>query len=782
LIRHNINDFSEAEWCWHPEIDQGTSTFILFRRAFNINKNQELTILVSADNRYNLYLDGELLGRGPCRGDLQHYQYEEYKYVLAAGEHILSAEVFVFPNGFRNEMGSWSELHAGGGFILEGYTAVESICTPENWKCCVDKSRKFRKWSEAWDRASVVPAPPMEEVSFAYSAENWKNKSYNDSDWVKPRFIGKPCLKDNCATDPSTQWMLTKRAIPQMRAKFYPVKDIVNCTNAELKINNGTLRGNLNRGKHRVLLDLGRNQTSMIHIKGDSGKGHLRIAYAESLFANNKKVFRGQVHDDSVGIGGNGHSDKLNLDSDSWEYHSYWYRSGRFIEITAELINDIETFEFSVEFISYPFDLKAKINGISWPELKDIFNVSWHTALCCAHEHYEDCPYWEQLQYVGDTRIQALISYAATGDGRLGKQAIEQFDNSRLPGGLTQSRYPSKYTQIIPGFSLIWVLMINDYYCYFGDESIIKNHGNGIRNVLDWFEDRRDKSTGLIGATGYWNVTDWSKSWPGGKSDRGEFLPETLINLFYAEACRIAGTLSNKISDFSIGEQFFKRCQQTINAVNEYCYDKAEKLYTDVPGKKWYSQHVNSLAILFDAADPSQYDHLTGAICNRDDLAQSTLYFNFYLLEALSKAGKYDGFETILDKWDEMLKLGFTTFPERPDPNTRSDCHAWSSSPVYEVITKYFGVTPGDSGFQRVKVAPKPGKIGFLSGQVPIGSNHNIQISWEIKEGNFVIVVCVDKDVGIDLELPDGTEQKIAAKNGNTYKYSCFVGRPVVIV
>jgi alpha-L-rhamnosidase len=44
-----------------------------------------------------------------------------------------------------------------------------------------------------------------------------------------------------------------------------------------------------------------------------------------------------------------------------------------------------------------------------------------------------DTPYWEQLQYVGDTRIQALISYAVTGDDRLAKQALKAFDDSRIP-------------------------------------------------------------------------------------------------------------------------------------------------------------------------------------------------------------------------------------------------------------------------------------------------------------------------------------------------------------
>ena len=73
-----------------------------------------------------------------------------------------------------------------------------------------------------------------------------------------------------------------------------------------------------------------------------------------------------------------------------------------------------------------------------------------------------DTPYCEQLQYVGDTRIQALISYAVAGDDRLARQALEAFDDSRFPDGITRSRYPSSLPQTIPTFSLLWVGMLHD--------------------------------------------------------------------------------------------------------------------------------------------------------------------------------------------------------------------------------------------------------------------------------------------------------------------------------
>ena len=52
----------------------------------------------------------------------------------------------------------------------------------------------------------------------------------------------------------------------------------------------------------------------------------------------------------------------------------------------------------------------------------------------------------------GDTRIQALVTLYLSGDDRLVRNAIQQFEESRIPDGLTQSRYPTDLPQLIPPF------------------------------------------------------------------------------------------------------------------------------------------------------------------------------------------------------------------------------------------------------------------------------------------------------------------------------------------
>ena len=119
-------------------------------------------------------------------------------------------------------------------------------------------------------------------------------------------------------------------------------------------------------------------------------------------------------------------------------------------------------------FTAYPFAEKAGFDS-SDPALKAIWDTGWRTARLCAGETFFDCPYYEQLQYIGDTRVEALITLGVSGDDRLMCNAILDFHESRISDGLTASRYPSRQTQLIPPYSLFWIAMLHDYWMYRGD-------------------------------------------------------------------------------------------------------------------------------------------------------------------------------------------------------------------------------------------------------------------------------------------------------------------------
>jgi len=105
-------------------------------------------------------------------------------------------------------------------------------------------------------------------------------------------------------------------------------------------------------------------------------------------------------------------------------------------------------------------------------------------------------------------------------------------------------------------------------------------------------------------------------------------------------------------------------------------------------------------------------------VANDQTLIQATFYYRFYLMQAMKKAGLADKYVEMLQPWRDMLKIGLTTFAEKPEP-TRSDCHAWSSSPNYEMLATVCGIEPAEAGFRSVRIEPHLGNLQWVEGSMP---------------------------------------------------------------
>ncbi|NMC82735.1 MAG: hypothetical protein GYA63_07785, partial [Armatimonadetes bacterium] len=61
-----------AYWIWDegiPRTVPGEHEVRYFRRTFQAEPGARLTVRVSADSRYELFLNGERVSVGPCKGD-----------------------------------------------------------------------------------------------------------------------------------------------------------------------------------------------------------------------------------------------------------------------------------------------------------------------------------------------------------------------------------------------------------------------------------------------------------------------------------------------------------------------------------------------------------------------------------------------------------------------------------------------------------------------------------------------------------------------------------------
>jgi hypothetical protein len=343
--------------------------------------------------------------------------------------------------------------------------------------------------------------------------------------------------------------------------------------------------------------------------------------------------------------------------------------------------------------------------------------INWRVLRLCAWETYFDTPYYEQLQYIGDTRLQALVTLYMSGDDRLMRQAITHFDISRIPEGITASRYPSDLGQYIPTFSLLWVAMVHDYWMYRDDEPYLRGLMPGVRSVLAWFEEKVDEA-GLVGPLPWWPFVDWTDGWASGMPPGAQDGHSVMITLQYVYALQRAVELEESIGRQAEANRLRALAGRLLEAVRSQSYDSERGLFRDSLEQATFSQHTNTMAILTGAVPEGERRALMERVLDDPSLTQAGYYFEFYVFEALREAGLASRYIEQLAPWQEMLAQGLTTTPEEPPPS-RTDSHAWAAHPNRGLLATVLGIRPGEPGFKSVLIAPHLGPLQRAEGRMP---------------------------------------------------------------
>ncbi|MEO0734307.1 MAG: alpha-L-rhamnosidase, partial [Bacteroidota bacterium] len=595
-----------ASWVTHPTAPATEFAVVNFRRTFRLEVLPDsLPVMVSADNRYQLFVNGQRVGEGPARGDLLHWRYETYdlKPYLQTGDNLIAAVVWNY--GIDKP---WSQQSYRLGFLLQlKDEAFHYLQTNEDWLAYHNEA--YSPITDSKDRlGTYIVVGPQLRIDGNKMPWSWEQGGFVDDAWSPAKTIVKAAP---AGVGTEFYWGLVARGIPHFRRKQL---------DQPIPTSKG-FQGYVPPNTKRSLQLRFRNlENAFFTYRFARGKGaKVRVEYAESLFdqdgnKGNRDEYRNKK---MLGI-----YDEFLLDGATRDYATPWFRTARYLELTITTQEDTVFIEdILAEEFAYPF---TPVAGFVEPEnahrTKEIWTVGWRTARLCAQETYVDCPYYEQLQYVGDTRIQALISLYVSGDDRLMRKAIQVFDESRTSDGLTASRYPSNVPQIIPPYSLAWVEMVGDYWMHRPDTTFVRERLRGVRSVLDWY-DRQALPNGLIGPTPYWNFVDWADEWPWDPIHRIGGVPDmeggsSIISLQYLSALRTAAKLHTYFGDDRQAMVYRRRAERVATAVRDLCWQAERGLFSDTPKGEVFSQHANILALLTDLAPAAAPEILTKVLDN----------------------------------------------------------------------------------------------------------------------------------------------------------------------
>ena len=796
-----------ASWIWSaegthsaPSPENATPSHYqvrMFRRTFEVAENEVVSrakreVHVSGDSRYLFYCNGALLGRGPAKGDVNHHFYETFDVAphLRAGRNVLAALVLDMSRVAHRptQLGApCSVMTYAGGFVLEGAIGGgENLSTDAKWKVAVDTAHRFQNENTTFEGYQGYFEHRVSKLIPA----GWTSPEFDDSGaaWAAATELFKAERLEN-RRDPTSPYGLVPRMIPLLEedeggAVF---RDVFSPGGGEASVGWLDL---VREGKvvtippHttvEVIVDAGELTTAFPQLAITGGAGSVvLLTYAEALrlpwgTPGAKLLGRQQplanlashFADESTGWTFDRRG-KISGWRDRWEptggageagevFEPLHWRAFRYVGVTITTgAEALALRSLRHRFTAYPYRVAAEF-GCSDPRLEKIWRAALRTMRLCSHETFEDCPYYEQMQYAGDTMITSKIAMLATGDCRLSRQAIYHFDWSRLSEGLTQSRFPSRLVQIIPSWSLHWITNVRVYAYCSGDLEAVRDVMPGMRAVLDWFR-RHTDADGLPGKLPFWNITDWCPWWPRGVvpgADRG---PTCIISAQYLLALDECADLCRLVGDSREAETLAAAAAALRPRLHARFWSESEGLYFDQPGGPETSQYGNAWAIVCGAAGERECARVLQRFPADPKLAPGSFFWWHAGFRALEVAGAYDRMPEFLGPWHEMVEHGLDTFVEE-NSYWRSLCHAWSAHPALEFMTRVLGVTPSVPGFAAIEIAPHRCGLAHAGGSVctPRGP---VKVAWRVEGGEFMIDIEAPVATPVLVRLPGGEHRK----------------------
>jgi hypothetical protein len=360
------------------------------------------------------------------------------------------------------------------------------------------------------------------------------------------------------------------------------------------------------------------------------------------------------------------------------------------------------------------------------------------------------------MQYAGDTMITSKLAMLTTGDYRLSRQALYQFDWSRLSDGLTQSRYPSRLVQIIPAWSIHWISSIKDYFNCTADRATVEDLLPGIRAVLAWYRRHGDQE-GLPAKLPFWNITDWCSWWPRGVVPGADQGATTILTAQYINALDEAAWLTRQLDRTGEAAALAAEADELRHKAHARFWSESEGLYYDRPGGPEISQYGNAWAIVAGLAGERERSIMMQRFPDDAKLAPGSFFWWHTGFAALAKSGRYDDMPKYLGPWHESVGYGLSTFVEE-NSYWRSLCHAWSAHPVLEFQQRILGIVAAEPGFSRVNVMPHRCGLSHAAGSVctPAGF---VEVAWRVEHNQFILRGTSPAGVPVHVVLPDGTER-----------------------
>lgn len=796
--------------------DDGTNRWFLFRRRFALPAPADAAqVTLTVDGRYQLFVNGTRIGRGPVRCDPLHQRTDTYdlRPHVQAGANALALLVHVYgidTAWYQTVAGQWQPVFGDGALFCEGQVrcgdTVVDLLSDEQWRCleCF-----------AWERATprVNWGLGFVEVHDARAMpEAWTLPDCDDSKWDPVQILaiggGPPdSMLGGLKVEPFPT--LVPRAIPFLAespvaplriVQWYSVAPnpelpagrrlyeegltplppgLVESADALLQPDDhATIVRTVPDRDVSMLLDFGRIHSGYPFIEIDAQGGEvIEVAVAEGIPGEWEATPPEQprISKDS---GHGAHLFCYTARPGRQRFERFEWSAVRYAQVTIRNApQGVKIRHVGSIFTRYPAEARGAFT-CSDAQLTRLWEIGRYTLQLCMHDGWEDCPGREQRQWLGDATVEFLVGQVAFGPSvnALNRQFLHHAAESQRPDGLTQMYAPGDHHtngMLIPDWTLQWILNAERHLLYTGEIDTIEAVFPAIQRGLAWFE-RQLGPNDLVADLPYWHFHDWAAL---GRQGEAATLNAVLVGALRA-AARMAHALESRRAAAGY-EQLAARIGAALNARH---WDAERGVYVDIvdpaTGRRdrRVSQHANAAMMLWDIAPRARWESMIRWITDpariaftaappivpsgepfdaETNVVLANTFFSHFVYRALCHAGRFDlVLAQIRQRYGRMLARGATTLWESFDP-TASLCHGFSATPVYQLSTEVLGIYPLAPGCARFRLRPQPADLDYARGVVPTVRG-DICVAWKRERDHLDVEVTVPAGTAAEVQAPEG--------------------------
>lgn len=712
-----------ASWIWDSGAENPQNYYLHVRKSFHLEKlPKEADAFISAYAYADVYLNGKLLERCPMNCDPEYQCYDHFNILsyLHKGDNCITAVVQNFGVGLH------SQMDARGGFFFQGKlnyagSSTINLLSDHSWKVTPAK---------AWNTQARFRDPNAHLIGFVEEfdarlwPEGWQNPGFNDSTWEDAKIIGVPPVA------PWNSLVVTER--PQLARKIIkPVR----------KWKTGNL----------MVYDFGTEIVGYPQFTLDAAKEGVQfeIGSGERLDTNNVPLFHASGD----------HSDKYTTKKGLQSWRPYTWMAFRYLSIEAS--PDVHIKNVNAEFACYNYEMASSFE-CSDPQLNKFWSIGKHTMRICSIDTYMDSPWRERTQYIaGDSRYMMIYGNYAFGKSSRFLSAYNLLCGAQSQrwrnDGAVRSRHPTDYllqpgsSTYIADYQLEWVLMMHEYFLYYGQDEVIENLYPNLKRAMDYFQPFVDPKTGLLANLPGWIVLDWPNTY---QMERKNIIAG--LNCQYYGALNAAATMAIDFAHDETQAKIWKEKARLLNKnINKYLWSDQDRAYLDSYEGTKMGQQPQVYALVYGLPDERRKADIVNLIMKRGKGSEQS--FAYWTLNSMFAEGKDQwALDYLRKNWGEQTRL--TSFNgawhEGWDLPWGSTSHAWSSGPTALLPQKVLGLEPTGYGWKTFAVKPHTGDLKWASGTVSTVAG-NINASWRKSAGNrFTLELKVPKNTVAAVYLP----------------------------